>query len=69
MSGVAARAPRPPTATQIVYQYLGDSLDLRKTMKLCALYDPDDPQIPAEVRRMLAMGIREEARLLEAPVT
>ncbi|MGH1356719.1 MAG: helix-turn-helix domain-containing protein [Thalassovita sp.] len=69
VSGVAARAPRPPTATQIVYQYLGDSLDLRKTMKLCALYDPDDPQIPAEVRRMLAMGIREEARLLEAPVT
>lgn len=69
VSGVAARAPRPPTATQIVYHYLGENVDLRKTMHMCALYDPEDEEIPPEVRRMLAMGMRPDGRLIEAPVT
>ena len=69
VSGVAARAPRPPAATQIIYQFLGDRLDLKKAMKLCALYEPDDPEIPGEVRSMLAAGMREDGRLLEAPLT
>ena len=69
VSGVAARAPRPPAATQIVFQYLGENLDLRKTMKLCALYEPGDPEIPEDVQEMLAAGMREGGRLLEAPLT
>ena len=69
VSGVAARAPRPPAATQIVYQYLGENLDLRKTMRLCGLFEPDDPEIPEEVRTMLSTGMREEGRIMEAPLS
>lgn len=68
VSGVAARAPRPPSATQIVMQYLGRRVDLRGKMKQCALYDAADPEIPAEVRTMLATGLRPDAGLMEAPL-
>lgn len=68
VSGVAARAPRPPSATRIVCQYMGDSLNLRKSLKLSGLYAPDDPSIPAEVRAMLAGGVREGTGLIEAPL-
>ncbi|MDV7141244.1 hypothetical protein R3X27_00975 [Tropicimonas sp. TH_r6] len=64
ISGVAARAPRPPTATQIVFQYLGDGLDIRKSLRLSGLYAPDDPEIPQEVRRMLS----GPSAFLEAPL-
>lgn len=68
VSGVAARAPRPPAASQIVFQYMGDKLDLRKSMRLCGLFDPDSVDLPKDVRVMLASGLRDGARLVEAPL-
>lgn len=68
VSGVAARAPRPPAATQIVYQYLGQNVDLRKAMRLCGLFDPQDPEIPEEVQKMLAIGMRPDSFIIEAPL-
>lgn len=68
VSGVAARAPRPPSATQIVYQYLGENLDLRKTFKMCGLFEPDQEDVPADVRAMLAAGSQHGRRLIEAPL-
>lgn len=68
VSGVAARAPRPPAATQIVCHYLGRSLDLRKAMRMRALYDPADPAIPEEVQKMLASNTSSHDRILEAPL-
>lgn len=68
VSGVAARAPRPPTATQIVFQFLGTSVDIRKSLKLSGLYEPEDPALPSEVRKMLSGSMREGGGLLEAPL-
>lgn len=68
VSGVAARAPRPPAASQIVFQYLGETLDLRRTMKHCGLFNSDAEEIPEDVRRMLSAGPRYGGRLLEAPL-
>lgn len=67
VSGVAARAPRPPSAALIVLHALGDKPNLRQAMRKCALFDPDDPEIPEDIRRMLATGPRADGRLLEAP--
>ncbi|MFW8634930.1 helix-turn-helix domain-containing protein [Cribrihabitans pelagius] len=69
VSGVAARAPRPPAATQIVLQYLGNRVDLMKSMRMCALYRPDDAHIPEEIRSMLATGMRGNGYLIEAPLS
>lgn len=69
MSGVAARAPRPPAASQIVLQYLGTSVGIKKSMKLCALYQPDDEAIPKEINELLSVGPRDGGRLMEAPLT
>ncbi|MFW8595720.1 helix-turn-helix transcriptional regulator [Cribrihabitans neustonicus] len=69
VSGVAARAPRPPAATQIVFQYLGKTADLRKSMRMCALLRPEDPQIPEEIRSTLAAGLRDRSSLIEAPLS
>ncbi|WP_330629450.1 MULTISPECIES: helix-turn-helix transcriptional regulator [Thioclava] len=68
VSGVAARAPRPPSATQMVMEYLGKSVDLRAMMRRCSLYSPQDPRIPEEVRQMLSGGLRAGSQLVEAPV-
>ncbi|WP_226628720.1 helix-turn-helix domain-containing protein [Alloyangia pacifica] len=68
VSGVAARAPRPPAATQIVFEYLGESIDLRRQMRRSALYAPDSPDIPEEVREMLSSWSRHPGPLVEAPL-
>ncbi|WP_339114913.1 helix-turn-helix transcriptional regulator [Thioclava sp. GXIMD2076] len=68
VSGVAARAPRPPSATQMVMEYLGKSVDLRAMMRRSGLYAPDDSLIPEEVRLMLSNGLRPGSHLVEAPL-
>lgn len=66
MSGVAAHATRPPAATQIVMQFLGTNLDVRKSLLLCGLFQPGDEQIPGDVQRMISGNLREGTHLLEA---
>lgn len=66
MSGVAAHASRPPTATCVVMQYLGTSLDIRKSLKQCGIFEPENEYIPAEVQRMLSGNLRDRTHLLEA---
>ena len=66
MSGVSAHATRPPAATQIVYQYLGNSVDVRKSLRTCGLFDHGDPEIPADIQSMISKGLRPGSSLLEA---
>lgn len=68
VSGVAARAPRPPATTQMVLQYLGRSVALQAAMRQCALYPPDDPEIPEDIRRMLSPERARAHALMEAPL-
>jgi len=66
MSGVAAHATRPPTATQLVMQFLGTNLDVRKSLAQCGLFDPEDEHLPDDVRKMISGTLREGTHLLEA---
>lgn len=66
MSGVAAHATRPPAATQIVMQFLGTNLDVRKSLKQCGLYEPGDPAVPSDIQRMIRGQLRAGTHLLEA---
>jgi len=69
MSGVAAHATRPPAATQIVFHYLGKSLDLRKSLRMCGLFEYGDEEIPWDIQRMISTGPRPGLNLLEAAPT
>lgn len=69
LSGVAARAPHPPAATQIVFEYLGQTPNVRACMKQCALYPPDDPEVPDIIQDMLTIGVRAGTAVLEAPLS
>lgn len=69
VSGVALRAPRAPTATQIVYQHLGKKVDLRKSIRKCGLYEAQDDEVPEEICKMLCQGALTKGHLLEAPLT
>ncbi len=69
MSGVAAHATRPPAATKIVFHYLGKSVDLKKSLKKCGLFDYDDDDIPEEIRQMISTGSPDGRHLLEAALS
>jgi len=43
--GVSDNVERMPCAVRVVYEYLGQSVDLRKALYMCGLYDPEDPRI------------------------
>ncbi|MBT9386269.1 helix-turn-helix domain-containing protein [Pseudooceanicola sp. CBS1P-1] len=68
VSGVAARAPRPPAATEIVFEYLGENIAPLPEMRRSALYAPDSPELPEEVREMLTSGTQRRGPLIEAPL-
>ncbi|WP_419905232.1 helix-turn-helix domain-containing protein [Kiloniella sp.] len=66
MSGVAAHAMRAPAATRIVYQFLGKSVDIRNSMKMCGLFDYGDEQIHQEIQQTLRSTLDPDRNLMEA---
>ena len=66
MSGVAAHATRPPAATQIVFEYLGETVDIRRCLKKSGLFEFGGREISEDVQRMISAGIRPGSNLLEA---
>ncbi len=48
--GVADNIERMPCAARVVYEYLGRSVDIRKALKLCGLYDPSDQRIEESLK-------------------
>ncbi len=66
MSGVAAQAGRQPTATRIVMEYIGTSVDLRKCVKTCGLFDYEGSEIPLQIQRNISGEFKEGTHLMEA---
>lgn len=66
MSGVAAHASRLPAATQVVFEYLGEVVDIRECLKQCGLFDYGDSEIPSDIQSMISKGVQAGSNLLEA---
>ncbi|MBC9071922.1 helix-turn-helix transcriptional regulator [Thauera sp. CAU 1555] len=48
--GVSGSGERMPCCTRVVYEYLGPRIDVRRALRLCGLYEMDDPQIDEATR-------------------
>ncbi len=53
VAGVAGDSFRRPYGAQIVFEYLGETVDLRQTMTACGLFPIDSPEISEEVKARL----------------
>lgn len=48
--GVSGSGERMPCCARVVYEYLGPTIEVRRALRLCGLYDIDDPRIDAATR-------------------
>ncbi len=55
--GVSGSGERMPCCTRVVYEHLGRSIDVRKALRLCGLYDPSDEGIDDATRMAIANDI------------
>jgi len=51
--GVSGSGERMPCCARVVYEYLGRQVDVRKALRLCGLYERDDPRIDDATRRAI----------------
>lgn len=66
MSGVSAHATRAPAATQIAMEFLGTRVDMRRSLALCGLFDPDSQEVPDAIRQMISGHSDQASHLLMA---
>lgn len=55
--GVSGSGERMPCCTRVVYEYLGPRIDVRRALRLCGLYAPDDPRLDALTRQAIGNDI------------
>jgi hypothetical protein len=63
---VSGSGERMPCCARIVYEYLGPSVDKRKALSLCGLYDVDAPEIDKSTRNAIKNRIEENQWHLRA---
>lgn len=51
--GVSGSGERMPCCARVVYEYLGPRIDTRRALRLCGLYDIDDPRIDDTTRQAI----------------
>ena len=51
--GVSGSSERMPCCARVVYEHLGLAVDVRRALRLCGLYDPDDSRIDESTRRAI----------------
>ena len=49
--GVSGSGERMPCCARVVYEYLGPAVDVRRALRLCGLYEPDDAQVDESIRK------------------
>lgn len=69
MSGVSAHATRNPAATRILYEYLGKSVDKKKCLKKCGLFDSEDEDIPQDIVNSIGAKTDSDSKLMLATTT
>lgn len=56
--GVSGSDAHEPSASRVVMEYIGRSVDLRQAIAECRLYPEDSPEIPSQIREHLTAGGR-----------
>ncbi|MBT0962396.1 helix-turn-helix domain-containing protein [Denitromonas iodatirespirans] len=59
--GVSGSGERMPCCARVVYEFLGQTIDVRRALRMCGLYDVDDPCIDDATRQ----AIRNDSALGE----
>ena len=52
--GVSGSGERMPCAARVVYEYLGETVDIRRALSFCGLYDQDSPDIDNNLKHAIA---------------
>ncbi len=66
MSGVAALSGRQPTATRILMEYIGTSVDLRKCLRKCGLFEYGADDVSPTIQQSISGEFKEGTHLMEA---
>lgn len=64
--GVAASDRREPACARVIYEYLGQQVDLRKALRLCGLYGADTDSIDAGLKQRIDNRSRTDDNLFLA---
>lgn len=56
--GVSGSGERMPCCARVLYEYLGASVDIRRALKLCGLYDLDSPEIDESIKHAVTNDIQ-----------
>jgi transcriptional regulator with XRE-family HTH domain len=55
--GVSGSSERMPCCARVVYEHLGHAVDVRRALRLCGLYEVDDPRIDESTRRAIVNDV------------
>lgn len=55
--GVSGSGERMPCCARVVYEYLGQAIEVRRALRLCGLYPLDDKRVDEATRRAVANDI------------
>ncbi|MCW8886460.1 MAG: helix-turn-helix transcriptional regulator [Motiliproteus sp.] len=64
--GVSASDRREPACARVIYEYLGQRVDLRKALKMCGLYSADSDAIDSGIKERIKNGVSEDDKLFLA---
>ncbi len=64
--GVSASDRREPACTRVIYEYLGQRVDLRKALRLCGLYEAGSAMIDAQVQAQIDNSRKPDENLFLA---
>jgi hypothetical protein len=53
MLGVASNTQRSIACARVLFEFLGTSIDVRKAMRLCGLFDPKDASIDPTILKVI----------------
>ena len=55
--GVSGSGERMPCCARVVYEFLGQTIDVRRALRLCGLHDPDDARVDAATRAVVVNDV------------
>lgn len=64
-TGGPVRRGRKPGASRVLLEYLGQSIDTRRALSRCGLYDADDPALSASTVELIRNRIPDHGFVLE----
>lgn len=64
-TGMPLLRGRKPAASIVLLEYLGKSIDQRKALRTCGLYDEADPAIDPTIRSMISNRVKPDSFVLE----